>query len=141
MVAFVFHLKFKSFSIRGSTLETHKSKLFSSDKRRFLYLVFSATIDEKPFSQRYDVAKGINIFNASVIKFPYSFRRASQNVFKPSHVNCSCSVLSADIWMSWSWISTGNLVAATTFSLNGFSTHLFKKSFLSSGKYSRQLSF
>lgn len=40
----------KNLFICGSIFQTHKSKLFSNENKRFLYLIFNATMEEKLFS-------------------------------------------------------------------------------------------
>lgn len=51
--------------VRGSTFDPHV--LFSSDNGLFLYLVFKATTDDKPFPHKLEVANVNIVFNATVI--------------------------------------------------------------------------
>ena len=100
-------------------------KLFSRDRRWFLSLVFNATLDEKPFSHKQHVAKGINILKASMIKFSYSLWHERQNLTKSYNVNCSCNVLSADnVW----WIDCGSQLVSSLSShtgCKGYKCHYF----------------
>lgn len=57
----------------------------------------------------------------------YSFRRASQNLFKSYDENCNFNVLSADNSIRWLQISTGILATITMFSSNGLRTYFFER--------------